>query len=114
MLIQPEYRGQRQEMTKVILLDSRNRVLKIETVFVGTLNFSVLHPREIFQVALRHNAASIILTHNHPSGEAEPSPEDIQATQQIADAGKLIDIPLLDHVIIGDGCYTSLKEKGVL
>lgn len=114
MLIQAEYRGQKQEMTKVILLDSRNRVLKIETVFVGTLNFSVLHPREIFQVALRHNAASIILTHNHPSGEAEPSPEDIQATQQIADAGKLIDIPLLDHVIIGDGCYTSLKEKRVL
>ena len=114
MLIQADYRGQKQEITKAILKDTRNRVLKIETVFVGTLNFSVLHPREIFQVALRHNAASIILTHNHPSGEADPSPEDIQATQQIAEAGKLIDIPLLDHVIIGDGCYTFLKEKKLL
>jgi DNA repair protein RadC len=114
MLVRTEYCGQKQEMTKVILLNTRNRVLKIETVFIGTLNFSVLHPREIFQVALRHNAASIILTHNHPSGSPDPSPEDIEATQQIAEVGVRIDIPLLDHLIIGDGGYISLKERKVL
>lgn len=114
MLVHAEYRGQDQEMTKVVLLDTRSRVLKIETVFIGTLNFSILHPREIYRTALRQNAASIILTHNHPSGCADPSPDDIEATKQIAKVGKLIDIPLLDHVIIGDGDYISLKEEKLL
>ena len=114
ILLRLEYQGQTQEMTKVVLLDTRNRVLKVETVFIGTLNFSILHPREIFQAALRQNAASIILTHNHPSGCTDPSPEDIEATKQIAKVGKLIDISLLDHVIVGDEGYISLKEANLL
>jgi DNA repair protein RadC len=114
MLVCPEYQGQKQEILKALLLNTQNRVLNIETIFIGTLNFSVMHPRDIYRVALRHNAASIILTHNHPGGSPEPSFEDIQATEQIAEAGKIMGLPLLDHVIIGNGDYVSLKEKGSL
>jgi len=114
MLVRAEYQGQKQEILKALLLNTQNRILKIETISIGTLNFSVMHPREIYRVALHHNAASIILTHNHPSGSPEPSFEDIQATEQIVKAGKIIGLPLLDHVIIGNGDYVSLKEKGSL
>ncbi len=114
MLVRAEYQGQKQEILKALLLNTQKRILKIETIFVSTPNFSVVHPREIYRVALRHNAASIILTHNHPSGSPEPSLEDIQATKEIAEAGKIIGLPLLDHVIIGNGDYISLKEKKVL
>ena len=114
MLVRAEYQGQKQEVLKVLLLNTRNRVLKIETISIGTLNTSVMHPREVYRVALRHNAASIILTHNHPSGSPEPSIDDIQSTEQIAEVGKIIGIPLLDHVIIGNGKYISLKEKSSL
>ena len=114
MLVCTEYRGQKQEILKTLLLNTQNRVLKIETISIGTLNFSIIHPREIYRIALRHNAASIILTHNHPGGSPEPSFEDIQATEQIDAVGKIMGLPLLDHVIIGNGDYISLKEKGVL
>ena len=114
MLVCVEYQGQKQEILKVLLLNTQNRVLKIETISIGTLNFSVMDPREIYRVALCHNAASIILTHNHPGGSPEPSFEDIQATEQIVEAGKIIGIPLLDHVIIGNGDYISLREKSIL
>ena len=114
MLVCVEYQGQKQEILKALLLNTQNRILKIETIFFGTLNFSVIDPREIYRAALRHNAASIILTHNHPGGSPEPSFEDIQATEQIVEAGKIIGIPLLDHVIIGNGDYISLREKSIL
>jgi len=114
MLVRAEYQGQKQEVLKVLLLNTRNRVLKIKTISIGTLNSSVMHPREVYRVALSHNAASIILTHNHPSGSPEPSLDDIQSTEHIAEAGKVIGIPLLDHVIIGNGNYISLKEKSSL
>ena len=114
MLVCVEYQGQKQEILKVLLLNTQNRVLKLETISIGTLNFSVMDPREIYRVALRHNAASIILTHNHPGGSPEPSFEDIQATEQIIEAGKIVGIPLLDHVIIGNGDYISLREKSIL
>ncbi|MFQ6040868.1 MAG: DNA repair protein RadC [Candidatus Poribacteria bacterium] len=114
MLVRVEYQGQKQEILKALLLNTQKRILKIETISIGALNFSVMNPREIYRIALRHNAASIILTHNHPSGSPEPSLEDIQATKQIAEAGKIMGLPLLDHVIIGNGDYVSLKEKRVI
>lgn len=114
MLVRAEYRGQKQEILKALLLNTRNQVLKSETISIGTFNTSVIHPREIYRVALRHNAASIILTHNHPSGSPEPSFDDIHITEQIAKVGKIIGIRLLDHVIIGNENYISLREKSVL
>ena len=85
----------------------------METVFVGSLDKSICHPREIFKLAIRMSAASVIVAHNHPSGNAAPSREDISATKQLQKAGELVQIPLLDHVIIGDGVYVSMKEEGL-
>jgi len=98
----------------VLLLNTKNRVNGIHEVSVGSLNATVVHPREIFKAAILSNSASVILVHNHPSGDPTPSPEDRHLTEQIAKAGKVLDIPVLDHVIMGDRRYTSLKEKGVL
>ena len=102
-----------QERLDVLLLNTKNFVTKRETVFLGSLNMSVMHPREIFALAIKHRAASIIVVHNHPSGDMTPSREDIAATKNLMEAGVLIDIPLLDHIIIGDN-FASLKEDGHL
>ena len=85
-----------------------------ETVFEGTLNASVFHPREIFRFAIEESANSIVLAHNHPSGDPQPSQEDIRATKQLIEAGNYIGIKVLDHIIIGDGIFYSLKEEGVI
>ena len=90
-----------------------DRVESIETVCIGTLNCSLLHPREVLKPAIRQSAASIILVHNHPSMDVSPSKEDIAGNQQMVKAGELIQIPILDHVIIGDG-FCSLKEEGLM
>ncbi len=97
----------------LITLDTKNNITGIFTVSTGSLNSSIAHPREIFKRAVLQNAASIIICHNHPSGDPAPSQEDINTTKRIYDAGKILGIELLDHVIIGDNKYTSLKEKGV-
>lgn len=97
----------------LITLDTKNNITGIFTVSTGSLNSSIAHPREIFKRAVLQNAASIIICHNHPSGDPAPSREDINTTKRIYDAGKILGIELLDHVIIGDNKYTSLKEKGV-
>lgn len=102
-----------QEHLRLILLDTRNHVLQIPTVYVGSLNTSVIRVGELFRAAIRENAAAFIVAHNHPSGDPSPSPEDIHVTRQIASAGKLLDIELLDHVIIGRQRYVSLKERGL-
>lgn len=102
------------EHFKVILLNTKHRVIKLETVSIGTLNTSMVHPRELFKSAIRHSAAAVILVHNHPSGITEPSREDIDITKRLVDAGSLLGIEVLDHIIIGDGDYASLKEKGLL
>jgi DNA repair protein RadC len=102
-----------QEHLRTILLDTRNRVLHISTVYVGSLNSSVVRIGELFRAAIRENAAAIIIAHNHPSGDPAPSPEDIQVTRQIIQAGKLLDIDVLDHVVIGRQRYVSLKERGL-
>jgi DNA repair protein RadC len=102
-----------QEHMRLILLDTRNHVLNSPTVYVGSLNTSVVRIGELFRAAIRENAAAMIVAHNHPSGDPSPSPEDIHVTRQIASAGKLLDIELLDHVIIGRQRYVSLKERGL-
>ena len=98
----------------VMLLSTKNRVNAIQEVSVGTLNSSVVHPREIFKAAILSNAASLILVHNHPSGDPTPSPEDVDLTKKLVDAGKLLNIPVLDHVVMGDRRYASLKERGMI
>jgi DNA repair protein RadC len=102
------------EHFKLVLLNSRNRIIGISTISVGTLNSSLVHPREVFKDALRHSASSIILVHNHPSDDPEPSGDDITVTRRLADAGRLMGIDVLDHIIITRQCYTSLKERGLL
>lgn len=113
-LLKAEYRGLEQEVLKVLLLDTKNGVKRIETVFVGSLNVSIIHPREIFKAAIRQSAAAIIISHNHPSGSAQPSREDIAATKNLQKAGELVEIKLLDHVIIGNEEYVSLREEGLI
>ncbi len=102
-----------QEDLRVILLDTRNHVLRVQTVYRGSLNTSVVRVGELFRAAIKDNAAAIIVAHNHPSGDPSPSPEDIHVTRQIRQAGKLLDIELLDHIIIGYQRYISLKERGL-
>lgn len=100
------------EVFAVMLLDVKNRVIGINVVSIGSLSASVVHPREVFKAAILANAASVILTHNHPSGEAKPSREDIEVTRRIVQVGRVMDIPVLDHVIIGDGTGESFSFKG--
>lgn len=102
-----------QEVLAEILLDNKNKVTGIMEISRGSLNSSIVHPREVFRGAILHNAAGIILVHNHPSGEVVPSREDLKVTKRIKDAGDILDIQLLDHIIIGsEGNYTSLARRG--
>ena len=102
-----------QEHLRTILLDTRNRVVSIPTIYKGNLNSSVIRIGELFRIAIRNNAAALIVAHNHPSGDPTPSPEDVQVTKEIYKAGKLLGIDLLDHVIIGRHKFVSLKERGL-
>lgn len=98
----------------VASLDTKNQPLSINVCHIGSLNASIVHPREVMKSAILSNAASIIVGHNHPSGLPEPSKEDIEVTRRLAEAGKIIGIDLLDHIIVGDESFISLKEKGYL
>jgi DNA repair protein RadC len=102
-----------QEHFKVLLLDTRNRLIRSVEIYRGSLNSSLIRVGEIFRDAIRSNAAAIIVAHNHPSGDPSPSPEDLVVTKSIRKAGKLLDIELLDHLIIGKGKFISLKSKGL-
>ncbi len=95
-------------------LNSKNAIIGLHIIGVGTLNATLVHPREIFKAAILNNAASIILFHNHPSGNPNPSPEDILLTSNLVAAGNLLQIPILDHIIIGEYEFLSLKEKGLM
>lgn len=106
--------GQDRENFVVLLLDTKNKVIGINTVSVGTLNSSLVHPREVFKPAILSNAAAIILGHNHPSGHATPSNEDIETTKKLTAAGALLGIAVLDHIVVGDNSYASLKENGYM
>jgi DNA repair protein RadC len=113
-LLRKRLEAQDREHFVVILLSSKNAVIGVETVSVGTLNASIVHPREVLKPAVVNSAAAIILAHNHPSGVATPSQEDIAITKRIKKAGEVLGIDVLDHVIVGHGTYQSLKELGVI
>ncbi|MFR5115411.1 JAB domain-containing protein [Turicibacter sanguinis] len=98
----------------IACLNTKNEPTNISVVAVGSLNKAIVHPREVFKTAILSNAASVMAFHNHPSGETTPSQQDIQLTNRLYEAGELLGIKLLDHLIIGDGTVTSLKEKGYL
>ena len=102
-----------QEHLRVILLDTRNRVISVEKMYIGSLNSSTVRVGELFRPAIQRSAASIIMIHNHPSGDPSPSPEDVALTRSVVQAGKLLDIEVLDHVVIGLNRWVSLKEKGL-
>jgi DNA repair protein RadC len=102
------------EHFRVILLNTKNQVLAVETISIGILNSSLVHPREVFKRAVQHSAAAVILLHNHPSGDPAPSAEDLEITRRLSEAGKLIGIEVLDHIIIGDHVFVSLKDKSLL
>jgi len=112
-LVQYEMSGLEQEHLRVILLDTRNHVLGIEEVYKGSVNSSQVHIGEVFKPAIRRNAPAIIVIHNHPSGDPTPSPDDVAVTRAILQAGKLLDIDVLDHMVIGQGRWVSLKERGL-
>jgi DNA repair protein RadC len=112
-LFMDEMRHYDREHFKAALLDTKNQVLRVVTVSIGSLNASIVHPREIFKPAISASAASIILVHNHPTGDPSPSKEDVEFTRRFAKCGDLMGIQLLDHIIIGCGRYYSLKESGV-
>ena len=113
-LLQSFLAGTDRENFVVLLLDTKNKVVGINTVSIGTLNTTVIHPREVFKPAILANAASIILAHNHPSGDPAPSREDITVTKKLMEAGRLLEIEVLDHIIVGDDCFLSMKQKGLI
>ncbi len=112
-LLQYEMSALEQEELRVILLDTRNRVMDISSVYRGSLNSSQVRVGELFKTPIRRNAAALIVVHNHPSGDPAPSPDDIAITRAIVQAGKLLDVEVLDHLVIGRGRYISLKERGL-
>jgi DNA repair protein RadC len=111
-LLMEEMRYLSKEHFKVVMLNVKNKIIAIETISIGSLNTSIVHPREVFKAAIERSASSIILVHNHPSGDPTPSREDVEVTKRLVEAGNILGIKVLDHVIIGDGRGISLKEKG--
>jgi DNA repair protein RadC len=109
-----ELRAETRERFLIVLLDARHRVLKEEQVSLGTLTSSLVHPREVFVTAIRERAAGVVLLHNHPSGDPEPSPDDEAVTRRLVAAGELLGIPVLDHLVFGAGGYVSLLERGLI
>jgi DNA repair protein RadC len=109
-----DIRDNKKEHFVVFYLDSRNKEIAREVISVGTLSDSLVHPREVFEPAIKHSTAQIILAHNHPSGDPAPSPEDIEITHRIVEAGKILGIEVLDHVIVTKDSFMSLKGKGVM
>jgi DNA repair protein RadC len=114
VVMMEEMRYYKKEYFKIILLDTKNNIIKVSEISIGSLNSSIVHPREVFQEAIINSSYSIILVHNHPSGEAEPSQEDISLTNRLVECGKIIGIKVIDHIIIGDGNFCSFKEEGYI
>lgn len=107
-------RGLDQEHVAVAFLDTKNQIISKKTIFIGSLNSSVIHPREIFKQAVKVSAARIMVAHNHPSGHTDPSDADLNVTRRLSEAGELMGIELLDHIIVGDTDNLSLKEAGYM
>ncbi|NWO13689.1 MAG: DNA repair protein RadC [Virgibacillus sp.] len=112
--IMEDMRVLNQEHFVALFLNTKNQVIHRQTIFIGSLNASIVHPREVFREAVKRSAASIIVAHNHPSGDPTPSREDIHVTRRLVESGKMIGIELMDHLIIGNRKFVSLKEKGYL
>ena len=112
--IRASIKDKAKEHFKLILLNARNKIIGISTVSVGSLNASIVHPREVFKDAIMHNAYSVVLAHNHPSGDSEPSEDDLMITKRLVDAGKILDIKVTDHIIITKNGYFSFKEKNLI
>ncbi len=108
----PRMREQKKEFFIELCLDTKNQVIRRDTISMGSLNANIVHPREVFKAALIESAAHIIVAHNHPSGDPTPSREDIEITKKLVDSGKMLGIDVIDHVIIGDGRHFSMKEAG--
>lgn len=109
-----DIRGHKKEHFVIFFLDTRNQEIKREIISVGTLNASLVHPREVFEPAIKHLASYVIVAHNHPSGNTEPSDEDVALTKRLREAGDLLGIELLDHVVVSHSGFTSFKERGLL
>lgn len=107
-----EFRDRRKEYFMALLLDGKNRIITRAQISEGSLNQSIVHPREVFNVAVRESAAAMILLHNHPTGDPTPSPEDLEVTRRLCEAGLLMGIKVLDHIIIGEDAFYSFAEKG--
>jgi DNA repair protein RadC len=108
----PLLRDARRERFYAVLLDAKNRVLREERISEGSLTASLVHPREVFAVAIRESAGGLVVVHNHPSGDPEPSPEDLEVTKRLCAVGELVGIRVLDHVVVGDGAYVSFLDRG--
>ncbi|API90674.1 MULTISPECIES: RadC family protein [Virgibacillus] len=112
--VMEELRSLNQEHFVALFLNTKNQIIHRQTIFIGSLNASIVHPREVYREAVKRSAASVIVAHNHPSGDPTPSQEDIYVTRRLVESGKMIGIELIDHLIIGNRNYVSLKEKGYL
>ncbi|WP_416197691.1 MAG: DNA repair protein RadC [Sporanaerobacter sp.] len=113
-ILMEDMRYLKKEHFKVAILDTKNQIITIENISVGNLNSSIVHPREVFNAAIRRSANSIILIHNHPSGDPTPSKEDINITNRLIESGNILGIKVLDHIVIGDNKYISFKERNII
>jgi DNA repair protein RadC len=113
-LVSYDLRTENREHFIALFLDTRNQVLRRKTISIGGLDASLIHPRELFKEAIACGSASVIVCHNHPSGDPTPSQEDLDVTQRLLEAGKIIGIEVLDHLVVGDGKFISLKDKGLM
>lgn len=112
--VMEELRYLQKEHFVCLFLNTKNHIIAQETLSVGSLNASIVHPREVFRAAIKCSSASIVCVHNHPSGDPSPSPEDIRMTERLCRAGEIVGIDVLDHIVIGDGSFVSLKEQGLM
>ena len=112
--LMPKLKAENKEHFVIVLLNTKNHIIGYKIISIGSLTASIVHPREVFEAATKNHAASMILAHNHPSGDPSPSREDIKVTERLVKAGEIMDIPVLDHIIIGNNTFASLKEKGLM
>lgn len=112
--IRTSIKDKAKEHFKLILLNTRNKIIGISTISIGTLNTSLVHPREVFKEAIIHNAMSVVLAHNHPSGDPEPSEDDLTITRRLVEAGKILGVEVIDHIIISKNGFFSFKDKGLM
>lgn len=113
-LVMEEMKFLQKEHFNIVILDTKNQIISIENISIGTLNASIVHPRDVYKAAIQKNGNAIILVHNHPSGDVTPSNEDINITKRLVEAGNLMGIKVLDHLIIGYETYLSMKEKNLM